>query len=359
MQTIYLDISNRGVIPVIYAKQGDVGRKVEVILTNSGLPYEPEAGSAFSAWYSGSSGVGNYTDIGDHSAFSVSGNKVTVELITQMLQNAGECILCLVLSLANGEQIGLWNIRYICEGVPGAGSEPAKDYYTAFSQAVAGLAYPDASLSVYGKAADAGATGAAIRGITPAQIGALPVPDGEFNNDTNFDKIEQDIISWVNPWVGNNTGVHVPPTAGFIHTFWHNGQEVQKFYGTNGAMLYRTKGGEWGWENPPMIPGVEYRTTERWNGKVVYTKLVPVGYLPNNSNLFIEDDWTSTKVIRAIGQTDGGHNSPFPAKWQENVNGSLQTKEISLLVETWGICIGTNFDASSTSATIQLWYTKD
>ncbi len=140
MQTIYLDISNLGVIPVIYAKQGDVGRKVEVILTNSGLPYEPEAGSAFSAWFSGASGVGNYTDIGDRSAFSVSGNKVTVELITQMLQNAGEGILCLVLSRSNGEQIGLWNIRYICEGIPGAGSEPAKDYYTAFSEAVAGLA---------------------------------------------------------------------------------------------------------------------------------------------------------------------------------------------------------------------------
>ena len=128
MQTIYLDISKLGVIPVIYAKQNDVGRKVEVVLTNSGLPYEPEAGSAFSAWYSGASGVGNYTDIGDHSAFSVSGNKVTVELITQMIQNVGEGILCLVLSRANGEQIGLWNIRYICEGIPGAGSEPAKDY---------------------------------------------------------------------------------------------------------------------------------------------------------------------------------------------------------------------------------------
>lgn len=38
---------------------------------------------------------------------------------------------------------------------------------------------------------------------------------------------------------------------------------------------------KWGWENPPMIPGVEYRTTERWNGKPVYAQLVNLGTLPN------------------------------------------------------------------------------
>ena len=31
---------------------------------------------------------------------------------------------------------------------------------------------------------------------------------------------------------------------------------------------------EWEYANPPMEPGVEYRTTERWNGKAVYKKLV-------------------------------------------------------------------------------------
>ena len=28
------------------------------------------------------------------------------------------------------------------------------------------------------------------------------------------------------------------------------------------------------WRNPPMVPGVEYRTTERWNGSPVYRKIV-------------------------------------------------------------------------------------
>ena len=37
--------------------------------------------------------------------------------------------------------------------------------------------------------------------------------------------------------------------------------------------------GEWEWINPPMIVGIEYRTTERWNGKAVFAKMV--SYTPN------------------------------------------------------------------------------
>lgn len=38
--------------------------------------------------------------------------------------------------------------------------------------------------------------------------------------------------------------------------------------------------GEWEWINPPMAIGVEYRTTERYLGNPVYTKLVDFGELP-------------------------------------------------------------------------------
>lgn len=146
MQKIYLDISNKGVVPTIHAKQGDVGRKFGVVLTDSGLPYIPTSGSAFSVWYSGASGEGNYTDIGEKSAFSVNENEVTVEMITQMLSNEGEGILSLVLNDNGGNQIGLWSIRYVCESVPGANSEKAKEYYSAFSESVKKLSDTDAIL---------------------------------------------------------------------------------------------------------------------------------------------------------------------------------------------------------------------
>lgn len=43
---------------------------------------------------------------------------------------------------------------------------------------------------------------------------------------------------------------------------------------------YRMVGGNTEWINPPMVIGGEYRTTERWNGKVVYTKLIDLGIVP-------------------------------------------------------------------------------
>lgn len=36
------------------------------------------------------------------------------------------------------------------------------------------------------------------------------------------------------------------------------------------------------WVTPPMLAGVEYRTTEYWNGNPVYTMLVDYGALPNS-----------------------------------------------------------------------------
>ena len=41
--------------------------------------------------------------------------------------------------------------------------------------------------------------------------------------------------------------------------------------------------GEMAWRDPPMLLGVEYRTTERYNGSPVYVKRIDCGIAPNNS----------------------------------------------------------------------------
>lgn len=41
---------------------------------------------------------------------------------------------------------------------------------------------------------------------------------------------------------------------------------------------------QWEYVNPPMLEGVEYRTTERYNGKPVYAKLVNLVKEPGNNN---------------------------------------------------------------------------
>lgn len=139
MQTIYLDISNKGVYPCIYAKQGDVDRKFLLVVTDSGIPFNCED-KAISVWYDGDSGEGNYTHIGEKEAISVSGNKITVSLIHQMLVNAGNGVLSVSISDASGSQIGLWNLDYCVEKKPGAESEEATQYYDAFSQTAADIA---------------------------------------------------------------------------------------------------------------------------------------------------------------------------------------------------------------------------
>ena len=65
----------------------------------------------------------------------------------------------------------------------------------------------------------------------------------------------------------------------------------QYFYpdGCNGYLVRMMAGGAWSkweWVNPPMIAGQEYRTTERWNGKPVYAKLVNIGTLPSSASKY-------------------------------------------------------------------------
>lgn len=137
MQTIYLDISSKGVVPCIQAKQGEVGRRFLAVITNGGEMYNIPDDALLSVWYEGDTDAGNYSSIGDHSAFSVSGNKVEVELVAQMLLSPGSGNLCLTINRANGEEISTWNIPYDVEFKPGSGSSVPTEYYTALTDAAA------------------------------------------------------------------------------------------------------------------------------------------------------------------------------------------------------------------------------
>ena len=200
MQTIHLDVSNKGVVPAIYAKQGDVGRKFRAVITDNGEAYDIPVDALLSVWYSGTSGEGNYSMIGENSAFSIDGNAVIVELITQMLTNHGGGNVCLVMNRQDGTQIGTWNIPYIVEQLPGMGSPAAEQYFTALTEAAAKASESaakaaeaaatfetDTSLSVAGKAADAATTGEALAGKAPVALGAPHnyLDNSDFRNPVN------------------------------------------------------------------------------------------------------------------------------------------------------------------------------
>lgn len=61
--------------------------------------------------------------------------------------------------------------------------------------------------------------------------------------------------------------------------------------------------GEKEWINPPKKPGIEYCTTEKWNGKPIYQKMIAVGALPASSRILINSNTSFDKIISAEGIT--------------------------------------------------------
>lgn len=58
------------------------------------------------------------------------------------------------------------------------------------------------------------------------------------------------------------------------------GHQTLRFIGNNTVCRRVMSGGAWGeweFENPPMVVGTEYRTTERYEGKTVYVKTINAG----------------------------------------------------------------------------------
>lgn len=110
------------------------------------------------------------------------------------------------------------------------------------------------------------------------------------------------------------------------------------------SCYYRMMDGVREWINPPMLLGVEYRTTERWLGKPVYTKIVSFGTLPNaaaKSISWTPDSGTAAQVISAVlVSRDGGMLNMIDS------------------ANTGAVWVVTNDDYSSRTADVVLKYTK-
>ena len=392
MQTIYIDISNKMVLPKIYAKQGDVGRKFEVVFTDSGVPYNIPLNALFSVWFSGASGEGNYTHIGDVSAFTITNNHVAVEIIAEMLKNKGEGVLCLVLNNEN-KQIGTWNIPYICEEVPGFESEAVKEYYTAFSALVGQLKTPDTTFSKAGYPADAKATGditvnnKQLRDnprLTASDVGAAPAGLSLYDvivaSENDLDTALTTAYSKVNDKGVGFVRIHVQPgnlplcSGSWFFTIFRTEPSYGTVFGScyfNDDFVFRNlldgEWGEWEFSNPPMYLGVEYRTTERHNGKAVYAKLVNCGKATNGAKVTIDG---MTSCVRYVGLISPP-NEAYPLRTLPMRSGGLSGTgyyaEVSqgfniYNVGKFGIATDSNSDGMGTGSYtwfVQVWYTKN
>ena len=322
MQIFQIDLSTKHMVQTVYAKQGDVGRKFQVVLTDGTVAYPIPAGVQFSVWYSGPGGEGNYSAIGDKSAFEVRENTVTVELIAQMLMHEGTGVLCVVMNAADGTQLGLWNMVYAVEPVPGTDSQGAQQFYTALSEVAAQAIraaetfQTDPALKIPGRAADAEATGVALAGKAPAGFGlgthATAVSD--FNEAT------------VTGWYSGTTGTANKPFGySLVHVINRNGTEVLQIgydmasttSGSYAAWTSRIRRrsnnawSEWEYVNPPMYLGVGYRTVERWQGKAVYTKQINLGALPSTGTGTYENIASAIDVLDFKLNYKGKNNNSY------------------------------------------------
>lgn len=100
------------------------------------------------------------------------------------------------------------------------------------------------------------------------------------------------------------------------------------------------------WVNPPLNLGVEYRTTERYQGKPVYVQSINFGTLPN----------ASSKSINHNIQNYGGVVSYTGRMSYYNLIGHPGVDGITIAGGT--ITIVTNANLSTQSAIITLKYTK-
>ena len=108
------------------------------------------------------------------------------------------------------------------------------------------------------------------------------------------------------------------------------------------------------WQNPPLALGVEYRTTERFNGKAVYAKLFDVGELPTNSHKKVAHGLTKTAVVSLYGASTNGKYH-FPSAYRDAVS----DHSVDLYINSTDIIISTVSSWEGVYGYVVVKYTKD
>lgn len=109
----------------------------------------------------------------------------------------------------------------------------------------------------------------------------------------------------------------------------------------------------WEFVNPPLILGVEYRTTERYLGKPVYVRLVNFGALGNATTKSVDVAVENTDKIPVLGGT--AKEIPLiPGAYNGAISGISATRTSAKIT----ISITTTADLSWIQAEVLLGYTK-
>lgn len=152
-----------------------------------------------------------------------------------------------------------------------------------------------------------------------------------------------------------------------------NGYAIQTVYDlsddiTHGCAIQRTicpsTSGNiyypWEWINPPMQLGTEYRTTERYLGKPVYTQIVQFDNLSTNQAFA-----PGGEIFRAIGEYQYPDSSgKYIPNMPTNPTGGTMTADSPYMEfgdnynRTLRVQLKSDSQCLGKSARVQMWYTK-
>ena len=161
--------------------------------------------------------------------------------------------------------------------------------------------------------------------VTTEQIGALPSSGGVLSGNLHFDmdsprihiaagQTKLGIVAGQDDgnWYSSGASIFVyqndnSGNQGFfvLNTGNIDGKQTSLYGNPNGDLTWGNN-----YVNPPMLLGVEYPTIERFNGKVVFAKVVDCGKLPAATEKSVAHgitDATTFLSVRVVAGYDGTH----------------------------------------------------
>ena len=122
---------------------------------------------------------------------------------------------------------------------------------------------------------------------------------------------------------------------------------------------YRINGGVVEWFNPPLLAGIEYRTTERHLNKVVYKMVVDMGELPASENKYVYPPIQYNATVLSMNgvASDGKYRYQFPLISPSGVRGYLAAAYDGS--NQFYIYARAVQDCSGLSAKVLITYTKE
>ena len=117
-----------------------------------------------------------------------------------------------------------------------------------------------------------------------------------------------------------------------------------------GCFYRKLSGGGIEWFNPPMLPGVAYRTTERYYGAPVYAQLFDCSPMPNATTKVFPVDGNYTDNVFVVVDY-GGMSTYFGQSLQNKGFASLNVTQSKIYIMAEG-------DLSAGNAYVWVKYTK-